>query len=84
MTKIKSFLYLDYEKLKSHSSQIFEGVTEYVSKNESEIIESVEQQKGPVGSGLILGNILRKDKTSAESRFLEDYAYSLFEEKASN
>jgi hypothetical protein len=78
---IKNFIYLDEEKMYSLSSQLFEGVTEYVlSESISEKGES-EEQKGPVGSGRVLGDILRNSERNTEKKFLNDYSYTIFEKK---
>jgi len=68
---IKNFVYLDVEKLHSLSSQIFEGVTEYVLNESSTESESSESQKGPVGSGKILGDILRQGEKTSVKKILE-------------
>jgi hypothetical protein len=78
---IKNFIYLDEEKMYSLSSQIFEGVTEYVLNEKSNEAENSESQKGPVGSGKILGDILRQVDKKIEKRFLNDFSYTLFEQK---
>lgn len=78
---IKNFIYLDEEKMYSLSSQLFEGVTEYVlSESSSERRES-EEQKGPVGSGRVLGDILKNSERNTEKKFLNDYSYTIFEKK---
>lgn len=78
---IKNFIYLDEEKMYSLSSQLFEGVTEYVlSESASERDES-EGQKGPIGSGRVLGDILRNSERNTEKKFLNDYSYTIFEKK---
>lgn len=78
---IKNFIYLDEEKMYSLSSQLFEGVTEYVlSESSSEQGES-EEQKGPVGSGRVLGDILKNSERNTEKKFLNDYSYTIFEKK---
>lgn len=78
---IKNFIYLDEEKMYSLSSQLFEGVTEYVlNQTISEKGES-EEQKGPVGSGRVLGDILRNSERNTEKKFLNDYSYTIFEKK---
>lgn len=78
---IKNFIYLDEEKMYSLSSQLFEGVTEYVlNESTSEKGES-EEQKGPVGSGRILGDILKNSERNTEKKFLNDYSYTIFEKK---
>lgn len=78
---IKNFVYLDIEKLNSLSSQVFEGVTEYVLNESSKELEDSESQKGPVGSGRVLGDILRQGEKTSEKMFLNDYSYTLFEKK---
>lgn len=76
---IKSFIYLDEEKMYSLSSQIFEGITEYVlSESVSENQES-ETQKGPIGSGKVLGDVIISSSKSAEKKFFHDYSFTLFE-----
>jgi len=78
---IKNFIYLDEEKMYSLSSQLFEGVTEYVlNESVSEKGES-EEQKGPVGSGRVLGDILRNSERNTVKKFLNDYSYTIFEKK---
>jgi hypothetical protein len=78
---IRNFIYLDSEKLRSFSSQLFEGVTEQVVSHNSEANTETEQQKGPVASGRILGDIFATERSSSELKFLEDHAYSIFESK---
>ncbi|MGW8202005.1 DUF6414 family protein [Sphingomonas bisphenolicum] len=78
---IRNFLYLDSQKLRSVSSQLFEGVADYVLHSKKERTEEAEQQKGPITSGRVLGDIFAKETSSSEMRFLEDHAYSIFEER---
>lgn len=78
---IKNFIYLDEEKMYSLSSQLFEGITEYVLNELSSDKEKSETQKGPIGSGKILGDILRNKERSTEKKFLNDYSYTIFEKK---
>ncbi len=78
---IKNFIYLDEEKMYSLSSQLFEGITEYVLKESLSEKENNEEQKGPVGSGRILGDILKRSDRHSEKKFLNDYSYNLFENK---
>ncbi|GAB1453202.1 hypothetical protein MASR2M47_32580 [Draconibacterium sp.] len=80
MQKIRSFLYLDNYKMYSISSQIFEGLTEYIVTNKGEENQETETQKGPVGSGRILGDIIQKSSNQTEKKFLHDYSYNLFEQ----
>lgn len=78
---IKNFLYLDIEKLNSLSSQVFEGVTEYILDEKISEKQNNESQKGPLGSGRILGDILKLGEKISERKFLHDYSYTLFEDK---
>lgn len=78
---IKNFVYLDVDKLHSLSSQIFEGVTEYILKESGSEEQNTESQKGPVGSGKILADILKLNNRVSEKKFLNDYTYTLFEKE---
>lgn len=78
---IRSFLYLDNYKMYSISSQIFEGLTEYIMKNKVTTITDSESQKAPFGSGRILGSIVGSEIGESEKRFLYDYSYNLFEQE---
>lgn len=70
---IKNFIYLDEEKMYSLSSQVFEGVSEYVLNEKSTESENAESQKGPVGSGRILGDILRQTDKKTEKKIFERF-----------
>lgn len=76
---INSIIYLDESKMYSLSSQIFEGITEYVLKEVNSSSENSEEQKGPVGSGRVLADAMRLSERSVEKRFLHDHSLSLFE-----
>ncbi|WP_163561038.1 hypothetical protein [Halomonas sp. NO4] len=81
MEHLKNFIYLDEYKMSSLSSQLFEGITEYlVSANRSASEES-EQQKGEIGSGRIFADALSKDSSTEEKKVLHDYLYSKFENR---
>lgn len=80
MKKIRSFIYLDNYKMYSISSQLFEGLTEYIVTNRSEESLKSEEQKGPIGSGRILGDIIQRSSNQSEKKFLHDYSYNLFEQ----
>lgn len=80
---IRNFLYLDSDKLRSLSSQLFEGVTDYILHGSTEEEGSNDQQRGPFASGQTLADIFKRSKSSAELRFLEDHAYTLFEKRIS-
>jgi hypothetical protein len=64
----------------SFSSQLFEGLTEYIVKSETEKKTETESQKGPIGSGRLLGDIIEKESRDTEKKFLHDYSYNLFED----
>lgn len=76
---IKNFLYLDQEKMYSLSSQLFEGITEYIFNESTSTQEDSESQKGPIGSGKILADVLKSSIKNTEKKFLHDYSYTLFE-----
>ena len=80
MQKIKSFIYLDEYKMYSISSQIFEGITESLMSYQESTREKQEEQKGPVGSGRIMADILKSESGTQEKKYLHDYSYVLFEE----
>jgi hypothetical protein len=77
---IKSFIYLDEEKMYSLSSQIFEGITEYVLSEHSSENQESENQKGPVGSGKVLADIIISSNKATEKKFFHDYSFTLFEQ----
>jgi hypothetical protein len=81
MESIKSFLYLDKDKMYSISSQLFEGLTEYVIHSQQEKIDTTEEQKGPMASGRVLAEILSRGEESQSKKFLHDYSYTLFEKE---
>ena len=80
MQKIKNFIYLDEYKMYSISSQIFEGITEYVINSQRTTDEEEETQKGPLSSGRIMADILRSESGTQEKKYLHDYSYKLFED----
>ena len=80
MRKLRSFIYLDNYKMYSISSQLFEGLTEYIVKSETHNIKEEENQKGPYGRGKILAEIIENNSNTTEKKFLHDYSYNLFED----
>lgn len=76
---IKSFIYLDEQKMYSLSSQIFEGITEYVLSENSTEENNSTNQAGPLGSGRMLADAMRVSDKSTEKKFLHDYSFTLFE-----
>lgn len=79
--KIKSFIYLDEEKMYSISSQLFEGLTEYILSDNKDSLEHNDIQKGSFASGRVMGEILTHQHGLSEKRFMHDYAYNLFEKE---
>ncbi len=61
MQTIKNFIYLDEYKMYSISSQIFEGITEYLMNYEESTKEESEEQKGPISSGRVVADILKSE-----------------------
>ena len=84
MENIKSFIYLDEYKMYSFSSQVFKGLTESLIEYSSNENLEQEQQRGPINSGLIMSDIIKKSEGKEERKYLHDYAYLLFEEKLEN
>lgn len=76
---IKNFIYLDEEKMYSLSSQIFEGITEYVLNESASNKHESETQKGPIGSGKVLGDVIISSNRATEKKFFHDYSFTLFE-----
>ncbi|KRA95885.1 hypothetical protein ASD91_05465 [Pseudomonas sp. Root68] len=68
----------------SLSSQLFEGVTDYILNESKTQRSDSETQKGPVASGRLMAEIIETTSASIEKKFLHDYAYSIFEEKLSS
>jgi len=84
MKNIKSFIYLDNYKMYSISSQIFEGLTEYVVQSDLQSNTDSTQQKGEFGAGRLMAEIIETNNTKSEKRFLHNYAYTLFEDALLN
>ncbi|EGR3300061.1 hypothetical protein CGH87_05330 [Vibrio parahaemolyticus] len=78
---IKNFIYLDEPKLYSFSSQLFEGVTEYVLNEQHLEHTDQETQKGKLASGKIIADVIRETSSSTTKKFLHDYSFNLFEKK---
>ena len=76
--KIKSFIYLDNDKMYSISSQLFGGLTEYILQDHRTSATEDDKQKGQPLSGSIFNEIFKLEKGFSEKRFFHDYAYSLF------
>lgn len=78
---IKSFIYLDEEKMYSISSQLFEGMTQYILKEESESLNEEQQQKGNFLSGRFMADMMSQSKGKSEMCYLHDFAFNLFEKE---
>lgn len=76
---IKNFIYLDEQKLYSFSSQLFEGVTEYLLNQEGYEHTAQETQKGTIASGRAIADAVKEASQSTTKKFLHDYAFNLFE-----
>lgn len=81
MKSIKSFVYLDEDKMYSISSQLFEGITDSIFMASKKSYSENGEQEGEMSSGRKMGVILTKEKDTTEKRFLHDYAYNLFEKE---
>lgn len=78
---IKNFIYLDEPKLYSFSSQLFEGVTEYVLNEQLLETSNEESQKGRMASGRVIADVIRETSTSTTKKFLHDHSFNLFEKE---
>ena len=79
--KIKSFIYLDEDKMYSISSQLFEGMTQYILQENVAGINEEEQQKGNFLSGRFMADMMFQTKSKSEMRNLHDFAFNLFEKE---
>lgn len=80
---MKNFVYLDDYKMYSLSSQLMEGVTDYIVKESGETNTDTEDQKIGYASGRRMAEIIETTSSSIEKRFLHDYAYTIFESRLS-
>lgn len=78
---IKSFIYLDEYKLASLSSQLFEGMTEYILKSAVDTHTENSSQKGPIMKGTMMGDAITEGNASEEKKYLHDFAYAMFEDE---
>ena len=78
---MKNFVYLDQLKMYSLSSQLMEGITEYILQEKRNAITDETSQKGPIASGRIMAEIIEETSANYEKKFLHDYAYSIFEQR---
>lgn len=77
--KLRNFIYLDTPKLYSIYSQLFNGFTESFISETSNVDQKGETQKGPLGSGNSLNDLVEIASKSVEKKFLHDQAYSKLE-----
>ncbi|NRF60933.1 DUF6414 family protein [Vibrio coralliilyticus] len=80
---IKNFIYLDEQKLYSFSSQLFEGITDYVL-NEQYLDKATEKSSKdgtPITSSQVIANVIRETSRTTEKKFLHDHAFNLFEQE---
>jgi hypothetical protein len=78
---IKSFIYLDTNKMYSISSQLFSGLTEYILASNGASMSSSDEKAGGFFEGKLISKIIEQTTENSEKRFLHDYAYTLFEDK---
>ena len=79
--KIKSFIYLDDHKMYSYSSQLFEGISQYIlcESEGAQIGDNI--QKGDVSDGEFIANMMFRRNAQKEMRYLHDFAFDLFEKE---
>ncbi len=78
---IKNFIYLNEPKLYSFSSQLFDGITEYVLDEQLLEHTNHDEQKGKLASGRIIANVIKETSTSKVKKFLHDHSFNLFEKE---
>jgi hypothetical protein len=76
---VKSFIYLDEDKMYSLSSQVFEGITDYLINTNIQSEDRNTSQEGPFWSGRFMADMLSEESGISEKRYLHDYAYASFE-----
>lgn len=79
--KVKSFIYLDDYKMYSFSSQLFEGITQYILKEDVQASEEQNSQKGSFLSGRFMADMMFQKNAQTEMRYLHDFAFNLFEKE---
>ena len=82
--KIKSFIYLDENKMFSISSQLFEGITGYILQENSSSYEEQNEQKGQFLSGRFMADMMFQGTVKSEMKYLHDFAFNLFEKELMN
>lgn len=79
--RIKSYIYLDNNKMYSLSSQLFEGITQYIMKEQSDTYEEEHSQKGELLSGRLMADMIMQKDAKSEMKYLHDFAFNLFEQE---
>lgn len=79
---IYNILYLDEQKLRSFSSQLFAGFSEEFLKRSGQEHLVGEKVEFPIASGQVIAEILQQKSSLEEKKFLYDHAYELFEREA--
>lgn len=79
MKILRQLIYLDEYKMYSLSSQLFEGLTEWLVKHEQAAQAEEERQKGEYWSGNLWSHCSTNVQGQQERRILHDHAYALFE-----
>lgn len=78
---IKSFIYLDNDKMFSISSQLFEGMPHYILQTETQGYEEDNEQKGKLLSGRFMADMISQQSSRSEVKYLHDFAFNLFEKE---
>ncbi|MDD9154579.1 hypothetical protein PVK64_00055 [Aliivibrio sp. S4TY2] len=78
---IRNFIYLDEPKLYSFSSQLFEGITDFILNEKSLDTENNTTVKVGLPSSKIIADVIRETSTSTTKKFLHDHSFSLLEQE---
>lgn len=79
--QIKSFIYLDESKMYSISSQLFEGITQFILQEDSKAFEEQNEQKGRFFSGRLMADMMSQRAVKSEMKYMHDFAFNLFEKE---
>lgn len=83
---LKDFIYMDIDRIRSFTSQLYEGIPESIDSkngNEQDIKGNVKGSVPFLGGGGVEGGLLFRKETT-ETKSLQNYIYTLFENKLSN
>lgn len=81
MMRLKSYIYLDEQKMYSLSSQLFEGITQYIMREEADTVEEEHSQRGEILSGRLMADMIMQKNAKSEMKYLHDFAFNLFEQE---